>query len=89
MISGMFAKPFPTSKLLKSIAGGSMYTVKEVASKLKISVGAVYKAIASADLECYRFGKTIRISQEQLNEFLECSTSCEAPQELSRSLKHL
>ena len=67
-----------------------MRSVREVARDLKISAGAVYKLISSGDLCCYRFGKTIRVSEQQLNEFLEDSaTSGEVPQGLTRVLKHL
>ena len=67
-----------------------MRTVKEIATELRISIGAVYRLITTGQLQCHRFGKTIRISQQQLDEFLECSTSCDVePEALSGSLKRL
>lgn len=52
----------------------AMYTVAEVATKLKISRSSVYFAIESGTLPHYRFGAgrgTIRVSEEQLQEFLD------------------
>ncbi len=67
-----------------------MLTVKEVATKLKISLGAVYKAISAGDLECHRFGKSIRISQQQLDEYMKTSASnLDRQERMSRILKHL
>lgn len=50
-----------------------MFTVNEVAAKLKISRSSVYNAIESGALPHYRFGAgrgTIRVSEEQLQAFL-------------------
>lgn len=48
-----------------------MLTVKEVASRLNVSQGAVYKAVRSGELEHHRIGISIRISEEQLTEYVE------------------
>jgi excisionase family DNA binding protein len=51
-----------------------MYTVREVAARLKLSSSAVYNAVKSGELPHYRFGGgrgTIRVSEEQLGQFLE------------------
>ena len=67
-----------------------MKSVKEIANELRISIGAVYRLITTDQLQCHRFGKTIRISNKQLDEFLACSESCGKVQpSLSRKLKHL
>ena len=67
-----------------------MFTVKEIATKLTISIGTVYKAINAGDLECHRFGKSIRISAKQLSDYLECSTCKDhLPTSMTRTLKHL
>ncbi|MDA0809771.1 MAG: helix-turn-helix domain-containing protein [Planctomycetota bacterium] len=48
-----------------------MHTVKQVAEQLNVSIGAVYKAIKRGDLEHHRFGSTIRVTEEQLAEYLQ------------------
>ena len=48
-----------------------MMTVKEVAERLNLSHGAVYKAIHDGELEHHRFGAAIRITEAQLTAFLE------------------
>lgn len=48
-----------------------MLSVKEVADRLSLSVGAVYKAVQHGELACHRFGTAIRITDEQLNAYLE------------------
>ena len=51
-----------------------MFTVNEIATKLKISRSSVYNAIETGDLPHHRFGAgrgTIRISEEQLQQYLE------------------
>ena len=50
-----------------------MLTVKQVASRLNISLGAVYKAMQDGVLEHHRFGSALRISEEQLEEYLQQS----------------
>ena len=67
-----------------------MRSVKEIANELHISIGAVYRLVTTGEIQCHRFGKTIRISQQQLDEFLACSaSSSDEHKSLSRSLKHL
>ena len=48
-----------------------MMTVKEVAERLNLSEGAVYKAVHNGELEHHRFGAAIRITEDQLTAFLE------------------
>ena len=48
-----------------------MLTVKEVSSKLNLSAAAIYRYVASGQLQCHRFGNAIRISDSQLADFLE------------------
>ncbi|MDA1013843.1 MAG: helix-turn-helix domain-containing protein [Planctomycetota bacterium] len=48
-----------------------MLTVKQVAQQLNVSLGSVYKSIRRGDLEHHRFGASIRVSEEQLAEFVE------------------
>ena len=66
------------------------YSPREVADQLKVSVGSVYKALAKGHLQCYRIGKTIRITEQQLTEFLDCAISSgNVLKSPSRRLKHL
>ena len=51
-----------------------MFTVNEVVAKLKVSRSTIYNLIESGELTHHRFGKgrgTIRISEEQLQQYLE------------------
>ena len=48
-----------------------MLTVKQVADQLNVSIGAVYKAIQNGSLEHFRFGSAIRITEEQLTDYLD------------------
>lgn len=48
-----------------------MLTVKETAETLRLSQAAIYRYIASGQLECHRFGNAIRIAEGQLADFLE------------------
>lgn len=56
--------------------GGDMkiYTPEEAAKELKLSVQTVWKYIREGKLKAARFGKTYRISEEQLQEFFEKMT---------------
>lgn len=47
-----------------------MLTAKQVAEKLQISLSQIYKLVSSGELQCYRIGKAIRISEEQLAGYL-------------------
>ena len=46
-----------------------MLTVADVAKRLNLSMGMVYKIIATGTLGSYRFGSAIRISEEQITEY--------------------
>ena len=48
-----------------------MMTVKEVAEHLGVSRGLVYKLVSDGELDSYRVGSTIRITPEQLREYLQ------------------
>ena len=48
-----------------------MLTIKQVAEQLSLSTGAVYKAINRGDLEHHRFGSSIRVTEQQLEDFLQ------------------
>ena len=48
-----------------------MLTPKQLAAKLSLSLSMVYRLLANGDLECYRFGSAYRVSEDQLNAFLQ------------------
>lgn len=66
-----------------------MLTVREVAERLKLSPGAVYKAVDRGELECHRFGAAIRISEEQLARYLDQTRSGPPERAGRRSFRHL
>ncbi len=78
----------PTSKPKKPFFG---WTVKYVAEeKLNISVGMVYKLIHSGQLKALRFGRTYRITFEQLQDYFNNVAIEQAPAiEQPYQFKHL
>ena len=48
-----------------------MLTVKQVAHRLGVSKGLVYKLVSGGRLGAYRIGAAIRITEEQVREYLE------------------
>lgn len=53
-----------------------LLTVEDVAARLSVSDSFVYEAVAAGRLKHYRLGKgqgAIRVSEEQLSEFLRLS----------------
>lgn len=48
-----------------------MLTPKQLAARLSLSLSMVYRLLANGDLECYRFGSAYRVSEDQLNAFLQ------------------
>lgn len=48
-----------------------MLTPKQLAERLSLSLSMVYRLLTSGELECYRFGSAYRVSEEQLNQFLQ------------------
>lgn len=62
-----------------------MLTVKQVAEKLNITPQSVYQLIQTGKLPVHRFGNgrgTIRISQEDLDRFIESCRHVAAPQDV-------
>ena len=45
-------------------------TVKDVAEHLGVSRGLVYKLVSTGELDSYRVGSTIRVTPEQVREYL-------------------
>ena len=53
----------------KSEGSGDWYTAKEVAGRLKVSERSVRRWIAEGDLCAHRFGRAVRVSEEDLVAF--------------------
>jgi excisionase family DNA binding protein len=53
-------------------------TGKEIAEILKISKALAYRLIANGEIPSVRFGRTVRVKQEDLESFLQ---KCATPQE--------
>lgn len=49
----------------------SMLTVKQVAQRLSVSQGLVYKLVRRGELACFRIGSAIRFCEEHLTDYLE------------------
>ena len=50
-----------------------LFTKKEVATKLNVSVRTIDRLILSGQIKAYKLGRSVRIAQEQLDEFIEAS----------------
>ena len=48
-----------------------MLSVREVAERLGISIGLVYKKASAGEIRHHRFGRRIVFSEEQIREFLQ------------------
>lgn len=48
-----------------------LYTVKEVAERLKLSDRTIRRYIREGKLECVRFARSVRITSGQLDKFLK------------------
>ena len=74
--------------------GTAMYTIKQAASRLNVSVKTVYR-LCQGGLEHYRLGGAIRIDEAQIQRYLEKNrrAECTEPQFLRRppriQLRHL
>lgn len=56
-----------------------LYTVKEVAELLKVTIYAIYDWIDQGKIKCYRIGtgRNLRISQNHIDEYLNSGTEKE------------
>jgi len=54
-----------------------LLTVREVSERLNVSLGLVYKLIQQGSLRVHRINSSLRISEEQLQEYL--TTAAEEP----------
>ena len=56
-----------------------LYTTQEVADRLKIKKTTVYEMIKRGELNSSKIGKQLRISEDQLNQYLNSSRQSNAP----------
>jgi excisionase family DNA binding protein len=52
------------------MASDAFFTAKDIAKTLKISNALSYKLIASGQIRGVRFGRTVRVRQEDLEQFI-------------------
>lgn len=72
------------------LPGSQMLTVREIASRLRLSQSKVYALLAQQRLAHYRLDGAIRVSEEQLMAYLEgCLAGPPAQSEQRRVLKHV
>ncbi len=48
-----------------------MFNPKQVAERLNLSLSMIYKLLNTGELECYRIGSAFRVSEKQLNQYLD------------------
>ena len=49
---------------------GSFFTIKEIAEILRLNVVTIYDFVKTGRLQAAKFGKTYRVSDENLKEFI-------------------
>lgn len=59
----------------------SVYTVDDVASILKVSTKTVYTLVHEQQLKCIRVRGQIRITSEQLDDYIRGGINCERTNE--------
>lgn len=64
-----------------------MLTPKQLSKSLSLSLSMVYRLISNGEIECYQFGSTYRVSEEQLNAFLR-KQKVETQRKLPKSRRH-
>ena len=52
-----------------------IYTTHEIGAYLHISKGAVFKLLHSGELKHFRIGRSIRITESALNEFIKAHSN--------------
>ena len=62
--------PAGVTPLGASLPGGKFLTVAEVATIVRLSKMSVYRLIHSGTLEAVQFGRSFRVSEKSLNDYL-------------------
>lgn len=71
-----------SSQSRKIFSEQNFYAIPEVAERLKITEELARELIRRGEIHAYRIGKAYRITDDDINEFLEsCSTRNENPDE--------
>ena len=52
-----------------------VYTTHEVCTYLQISKGQVFKLLHNGELKYFRIGRSIRITESALNEFIQAKSN--------------
>jgi len=47
------------------------YTIEEISKTLKLTVSTIRKHVYKRELEFYRFGKHLRFTEKNVNDFIE------------------
>lgn len=50
-----------------------LFTKKELSAKLNVSIRTIDRLILSGQIKAYKIGRSVRITQEELDDFLEAS----------------
>ena len=64
------AAPAGVTPLGANLPGGKFLTVAEVAAIVRLSKMSVYRLIHSGSLEAVQFGRSFRVSEKSLNDYL-------------------
>jgi excisionase family DNA binding protein len=65
----------------------TLLTIREVAARLRVSVSLSYALVNSGELKCHRIKSAIRVSEEQIAEYLE-ESQVVIPKRLKVVAKH-
>ena len=56
-----------------------LYTYGEVAAELGLHVGTVRRAVRDGDMPCRRFGRSVRFTRDDIDEYIDRSKCTAAP----------
>ena len=65
----------------------ALLTIREVAERLRVSVSLTYRLVNCGELKCHRIKSAIRISEEQIAEYLKDSQSV-TPKKITVAARH-
>lgn len=67
----------------------NLLTVQDVAEMLNVSPSMVYGLVERGTLACYRIGRCVRFTNDQVSDFLEKSLAKNEPSKPRPRLRHL
>ncbi len=56
------------------VSTGQLYTVAEVAAMMRVSKMTVYRLVQSGTINCIRFGRSYRVPQSAVRDYLEATS---------------